>query len=144
MLAWALDRYELPRYDEQVDGPEVSDAVDFLSDPWCLPDEALLRDEDEIDRGWASTLALHWRLREQSLSPEPMDFERFVAGCRWAPLSTEGLDLRDRDLVIRGIPVAEASDDLAHECIEIAMERHRAFEWLIGSESRWSDVTTDT
>jgi hypothetical protein len=144
VLAWAVGRYELPRYDEQVDGGEVSDAIDFLSVPWVLPDEAILRDPDEVDRCWASTLTLHWRLREHRLRAEPIDLERFVAECEWASLSTEGLDLRDRDLLIRGVPVGEAAEDVAHECLEIAMERHRAFEWLIGSEAKWSDVTTDT
>jgi hypothetical protein len=145
VLSWALGLFELPHYEEQVSGADVASSIDFLEDPWLLPAGAVLRPETELLAGWASALTVHWRLREQVHNPGPVDFPDYVARCEWAPLTLDGLALRDRDLVVRGRLVTEAETDVVHECLEIARERHKAFEWLTGGDtSLWSEVTTDT
>jgi hypothetical protein len=145
VLAWALGLFDLPRYDRQLDGADIANAIDFLAEPWVLPEAALLRAEEEIESGWAVALTLHWRLRNQVHHPGPVDLVDFVARRTWAPLTVEGLEIRERDLVVRGRLVTEADPNVVHECLEIAQERHRAFEWLLGGNaSLWSEVTTDT
>lgn len=145
VLAWSLSRFELPRYDRLVQADEVADAIAFQKSPWTLPDEAMLRDEDEIEEAWASALTVHWRLREYGLRPAPMDFERFIRECAWAPLTPIGLRLRGGDLLLRGRSLAKAAGDVFDECRQVAPERHRALEWLRGGNAvLWSDVTADT
>jgi hypothetical protein len=145
MLAWSLSRFDLPAHDRLVLADEVADAIAFQESPWTLPDEAMLRDEDEIEEAWASALTVHWRLREYGLRPRPMDFERFVRDCTWAPLTTEGLRLRRGDLHLRELTLAKAVGDIFDECRQVAPERHRALEWLRGGNAvLWSEVTADT
>ena len=145
VLAWSLSRFDLPAYDRLVLADEVADAIAFQESPWTLPDEAMLRDEDEIEEAWASALTVHWRLREYGLRPRPMDFERFVRDCTWAPLTTDGLRLRRGDLLLRGRSLAKAVGDIFDECRQVAPERHRALEWLRGGNAvLWSEVTADT
>jgi len=144
VLAWSLGRMDLPAYDVAVDGERVARAIGFLDAPWTAPDAATLRDRGELEDAWASALALHWRLRQWDGDHKPMDFARFVATCRWAPLHTRGLALWDGDLLLRGRRLAKAGDDYP-ECYSLARERHRALEWLLGDNAvLWSDVTTDT
>jgi hypothetical protein len=145
VLASALGLFDLRGYDEKVSGEDVASAIGFLEVPWYLPEGALLRPDEEVMEGWASALTLHWRLRQQVHHPGRVDLVDFVEHCEWAPLRLDGLALRDRDLVVRGRLVTEADPALVHECLEIAQERHKAFEWLTGGNaSLWSEVTTDT
>lgn len=143
VMAWSLRLTELPPYDVGVTGA-LLEGIDFLEAPWPLLWQADLREQDELEAGWASALTVHWRLREYGLRPTPIDLRKFVRTCKWAPMTTKGLKLRGGDLLLRGQTLAEAGD-VFDEVRSIAQERHRAFEWLIGGNAvLWSKVTADT
>lgn len=142
VLAWALGLVELPGHDEQATSEDVANAIEFLARPWPLPDAAFRRDEDEIEERLDGAIAFHWRLRQQDDRPGPMNLRKLVG--TWASLSTPGFRLGEEDLLLRGTAVSAAPEDLFHECMSIAQERHRALEWLVGGEALWSEVTTDT
>lgn len=145
VLGWALQRCELPPYDVQVDGPAVGDALGFLmQDANGLLAKPMLRPAVELEQLADSLLTVHWRLRQQSLSTEPIDLVAFARSCRWANMRLEDLRLLDGDLSVRGIVVTQADEQLRSECSSIARERQQAANWLVGTESTYSDVTCDT
>lgn len=145
VLGWALCRCELPRYDLQVDGPPLAHALGFLiPDADGLLASAMLRPAVELEQLADSLLTLHWRLRQQRLHPEALDFVAFARKCQWATMRLDGLQLLDADLALRGVSVSEADPPLLAECTSIAQERHQAANWLVGTEILYSDVTTDT
>jgi hypothetical protein len=145
VLAWALGCADLPRYDEQCDPKAVADRLGFLSDrsktPLATP---RLRESTEIEH-WADTyLTLHWRLRQFSLDRIKMDFANFVSRCTWGPLNTKELELIEGDLAIQGQRIDRVPEWSYRTALSIAQERHRAFNWLLGYEPIYSEVTTDT
>jgi hypothetical protein len=143
VLAWALGLHEPPPADESATGDETADGIEFLARPWTFPTRAERRDEEEIEDRFAAALAYHWRMREHRLHGKPVAFEAYVDSCDWARLSTTGLDV-DGDLRLRGTPVSRAPRAVVEECTGLAAERHRAFEWLVGSARLWSDVSAGT
>jgi len=146
VLAWALQRAELPPHDRQADGPAVGDAIGFLCEGAArdLIGDPRLRSDDELWWLVELTLAVHWRLREYSLRPEPIDFVDFARKCPWADMPLEDLPIIGGDLAIRGMPISEAPEDLLRECTSIARERQQAANWLVGHEEQYSQVTCDT
>jgi hypothetical protein len=146
VLAWALRRAEIPPHDKQADGPAVADTIGFLAEGATsrLISDPRLRSDHEL--WWLAelTLAVHWRLREYSLHPGPIDFVDYTRNCQWAKMPVESLPMIGADLAIRGKPVSETPEDLLHECASIARERQQAANWLIGQEERYSNVTCDT
>lgn len=145
VLAWALGKYTLPRYDRVVSSPDVGKALGFLE---AAASNALasprLRRNPEIERFREKMFALHWRLREYSISRERLDFATLARVARFGPLDIEGLDLIGGDLALDGLGLLDAAEDRWRECLSIASERHRAANWLAGFESVYSEVTADT
>lgn len=145
LLAWALGRIEILDYEEQQDGAAIAQAMGFLdAEAVDLPADVRLRPRDELEHCLSIYLALHWRLRDFSLRPEPLDFAAFVRGCTWGDLSIDGLRLVDGDLSIGGVPLSKATEAAYRTCASIASERHRAAEWLLGQHPLYSEVTADT
>lgn len=149
MLVWAFGRYDLPGWEEQVDPPAVGEAVGeavgFLQDEGLsLAADAVLRDSEEIADLADELLAVHWRLREFSLQPGPMDFRDFASQYAWADMPVERLRFVNDDLAIGDVAIANASKELWRERLSIVMERHQAVNWLMGYEPTYSLVTTDT
>ena len=146
VLAWALQRSELPPHDRQADGPSVGDAIGFFEEDAVgkLIADSWQRSEDEL--GWLveMTLAVHWRLRQYSLHPEPIDFVDFAEKCQWAEMPIADLPTIDRDLALRGKPICNAPESLLSECTSIARERQQAANWLAGYHEQYSEVTCDT
>lgn len=146
VLAWALQRVELEPYDQSAEGSAVAGAIGFL-EPGAVHDlvrQARRRSEDELMWLADLTLAVHWRLREYSLRTEPMNFVDFAQRCQWAQMPIDDLQILNKDLALRGIPISEASDDVLSECTSIIRERQQAANWLIGQEELYSEVTCDT
>jgi hypothetical protein len=103
-----------------------------------------LRDSEEIEL-WAETyLTLHWRLRRFKESPEPIDFAEYVSACTWGPLRLDHLEILDSDLAIGGERIGNLEQDAFRRTLSITQERHQAFNWLLGFEKIYSQVTTDT
>jgi hypothetical protein len=64
---------------------------------------------------------------------------------RWSFESRlDGLEIIDRDLGIEGVRIDRLEYDRFRQLLSIAQERHQAFNWLLGFEPIYSQVTTDT
>jgi hypothetical protein len=145
VLAWALGRHELPSHDTCVDPKEVTNALEFLQPTAAtLLSRVSLRSEDEIQCGADRAFAVHWRLVEFSVSHKHMNFTSFAKTAWFGPLDTAGVTLVESDLAIDGVPLARASADAVRKASGIALERHRAFNWLHGYGEVYSRVETNT
>jgi len=145
VLAWALGRHDALAHDRLVDPHDVAWPLGFLDAGAAEREgQAELRGEREIDTFLARQLAVHWRLREYSLRPGPMDFAAVVANGGWARLDIDSGALVDDDLAIDGGRIDQADDARLERCISIASERHRAASWLAGADPVYSNVGTTT
>jgi hypothetical protein len=145
VLAWALQCVELPQVHVECDVNSVADTLGFLGDRYETPlPMPRLRDAGEIEHYANRCLTLHWRLRQFSIKPGIMDFRAFVAGCKWANLTLQGLELDGDDLAIGGVRIDLLETRIYQHTVSITQERHQAFNWLLGWESVYSEVTTDT
>lgn len=145
VLAWALHFAELPPFHAQCEPGEVANEMCFLNERQNAPVHSpRLRAPDEIER-WADIyLTLHWRLRQFKLKPDLMDFVTYVSKCEWGPLRLDDLEIIDRDLGVEGVRIDRLEYDRFRQLLSIAQERHQAFNWLLGFEPIYSQVTTDT
>jgi hypothetical protein len=145
VLAWALYCADLPPVHSECNPSEVASAMGFLE---VRENTALksprLRDSTEIDSWAENYLTLHWRLRQFSQTPDRIDFVRYVSACTWAPLRLEHLEILGDDLAINGKRIEKIAPDEFRRTLSITQERHRAFNWLMGFERVYSQVTTDT
>jgi len=145
VLAWALNCYKLPKIDETSNINELSGGLGFLQ---SLNKSALhigkLRSSNDLEHYGSIALAVHWRLRQFSIRPEPIDFEDFVRGAQWGPLSLKGVKLQKKDMAIQGDPISKADSRIVRQVQSIAMERHQAINWLMGWREIYSDVDTGT
>jgi hypothetical protein len=145
VLAWALQRVALPSVHTEPEPSEVANAIGFLHDrQTTVLARPHLRDLAEIEHRTNTYLTLHWRLRQFSIEPAPMDFRAYIARCTWANLTPDGLELIGDDLAINGTPIDKVDERARRHAVSIAIERHQAFNWLLGFESEYSAVTTDT
>lgn len=145
VLAWALDMQPQLAHDRLVDPVAAASAVGFLDHaPFTLEPVPQLRGERALDTFAARQLALHWRLRDWQLRPEPMDFAAFVRECTWASLDVDEGALLDGDLAIDGARIDQADDAMLQRCLSIAGERHQAANWLLGGDPLYSNVDTST
>ena len=145
VLAWALHFAQLPRFHAQCEPSDVANELGFLDE---RQNTALrsprLRAPDEIEK-WADIyLTLHWRLRRFSLRPDAMDFVTYVSECTWGPLRLDGLEIIDGELAVEGVRIDRLEYDRFRQLLSIVQERHQAFNWLLGFEPIYSQVTTDT
>jgi len=145
VLAWALGRSELVRYDQVCDSGEVGCALGFMYErSETVLAKPVLRDSGEIGRWRDTYLTIHWRLRQYQLHPEPIDFPDLVSWFNWGPLRLDDLDLVDGDLAICGRRIDRISFDEFAQTFSIVIERHKAFNWLLGAAGVYSAVSTDT
>lgn len=145
VLAWALGRHPPLAHDRLADPNELAGPLGFLDDAAPgAPVAASLREDHEIDAFLARQLAVHWRLREYSLRPGPMDFAAVVATGGWARLDIDAAALLDGDLAVDGDPLDQAGADAIRRCTSIAGERHRAANWLAGADPVYSRVENVT
>jgi hypothetical protein len=145
VLAWALGRSALVRYDQGADAGKVATELGFLSErPETVLADPVLRDSGEIGRWRDSYLTVHWRLRQYVLHPEPLDFREVVEYFNWGPLRVTELDLIDGDRAIRGRRIDRTSWEERELTYSIVRERHKAFNWLVGTGPVYSKVWTDT
>jgi hypothetical protein len=145
VLAWALHSTELPPVHAQCEPSDVANGMGFLDDsPNTVLHNPRLRDPEEIERWTDTYLTLHWRLREFSQRPGPIDFVKFVSECNWGPLRLDGLEIVDRDLAVNGVRVDRLREADFRQKLSITQERHAAFNWLLGFELLYSQITTDT
>jgi hypothetical protein len=145
VLAWALGATDLPGVHEPCEPSSVANGLGFFGErDLAALHRPRLRDFTEIENWADSYLTLHWRLRQFSLARERVDLVRYVSTCNWAALSLEHLQIRDKDLAIDGVRIDQAEYKIFRQSLSIAQERHQAFNWLLGFEPVYSQVTTDT
>lgn len=145
VLAWALNCAELPPVHIECEPIDTALAMGFLDDRANTPlYRPVLRHRSEIE-AWADIyLTLHWRLRQFSWEPGPMDFVAYVSACKWASLRLDRLEILDGDLAIDGVCIDKVANATYRRTLSITQERHQAFNWLLGFEPLYSHVTTDT
>jgi hypothetical protein len=143
VLAWALQRAQLPPHDHQVDAAGVGRTLGFLQDQTVLDSPAL--GSSAALEGYANVaLTVHWRLRDFSLKPRALDFAAFCKTARFGPLSLQGVRLVDGDLAIGDQPISRASERDVRTVMSIAQERHQAANWLLDASESLSETDTST
>ena len=149
VLAWALGQLDaLPPIDETI---ELDVLAERLGLPWkSAADVGIvrsphLRPAADLDKLDAQLLTAHWRVRQfLQLDPAPMDYVSWVPDVQWAQLSLDGLEVRDRDLAIGGLPITEADPERVQTASSILVERRLAVSWLGGYDELYSEGDTNT
>jgi hypothetical protein len=147
VLAWALNRFEVPAHDEPVDIRSVLASV-AQGDPDAarnLLRSSALRATSEIDRYATHATLITWRLRTFRLYPGPLDF---LEQLRRQPAFKEswlgGLRIVRGDLAIGEHPIGDAPPDLVERCERRSVERLVAVYWLQGDDPVYSKVDPST
>lgn len=145
VLAWVLGRASLPVFYAQCEPSEVANAMGFLAGrESTVLKQPRLRPSSEVSVTEETYLTLHWRLRQFSIDSKPIDFAAYVASCNWGPLRLDQVNLCEGDLAIDGVRIDRLPYAVFRQTLSIVQERHRAFNWLIGWDPVYSQVTTDT
>jgi hypothetical protein len=145
VLAWVLGCAALPQFYVECEPSDVANAMGFLGErETTVLRRPELRDSSEVAVPEETYLTLHWRLRQFSIESSPMDFAAYVSRCNWGPLRLDNLELCEGDLAIKGVRIDRLDYAVFRRTLSIVQERHRAFNWLIGWDSVYSQVTTDT
>ena len=146
VLAWALGRYDLPPHDQPADPGKLLPAVGILSAEHAraLLAEPFLRPAPELKALSARLFAVHWRLRQFSHGPAPLNFREFAATAWFGPLRLDGVRLIEEDLAIGDHPIAAAPSDFVGSVTSAAMERHVAINWLEGYSEVYSETDVAT
>ncbi|PZR04362.1 MAG: hypothetical protein DI536_34435 [Archangium gephyra] len=144
VLLWALKLQPLPPHDGQVHPYEVAKTTGVLSPPPPALHAATLRPAGEIEALRRALLGIHWRLVEFRVKPGPVDFVAFAQKNWFGGFSLSGVALADKDLAVGGVPLSQAEPQQVGLTSSIALERHRAANWLIGAEPVYSRVVAPT
>jgi hypothetical protein len=145
VLSWALGWTELPAHDVSVDAGRVSLDLGLFAP--VLPARAAhpaLRSQEAIQALAGRLLGLHWRLRDFSLRPGPLDFRAFAERCWFGSFDLADVRLVDQDLAIGEVAISAASPAERARVSSIARERHQAINWLRGQHALYSEVDTST
>lgn len=154
-LLWALQYCEsIPPYDTQAD-PELLKAVP-AENTQTLVRAAALRPGHDLEAARSVAELWHWRSRTRrlqeegghdSLLPPGLSFRDVIAKTAEAAAAAgdipEGIDA---DFSTFGKAYRDATPDEYGTLTSIAMERHRALNWLCGyaTRNRWDETPTDT
>ncbi len=144
VLGWALGLAPLPPHDVAIETWDVLRPLGFLKDTPATLERPVLLPLETLDWQARRLLGLHWRFRELSLQGQPMDYARFAGQCWFGSFDLEGIALAGGDLAVGGRPIAEADPGHVRFAQSIAMERHRAINWLLGYHRVYSGVDTST
>ena len=146
VLAWALNRFELPPLDQLVDPGKLLPSVGILNADRAaaLIAEPPLRSIDELKTLRNRLFAIHWRLVNLRLKPEPMNFADFARTAWFGPLDITGARLINGDLALGDHAIADAPFDLLGAVQSSAMERHLAINWLCGGSVVYSETDVST
>ncbi len=145
VLGWVLGCTELPQFYLECDPTSVAHALGFLEERSAtVLNEPRLRMSGEITEFEETYLTLHWRLRQFTIDSLAMDFSAYGSSCNWGPLRLDKIELLDGDLSVGGTRIDCLGQAQFRQALSVVQERHRAFNWLIGWDSVYSEVTTDT
>jgi Domain of unknown function (DUF4272) len=147
VLAWALNRFDLPPYDIPVDSAAVQQRIG-LADPGTarqLLDSAAIRPPAEIDQFATHATIVTWRLRTFRMYPGPWDLLGHLR--RQASFQDswlERLRIVDGDLAMGARSIANVAMEEIQRCERIAVERQIAAYWLQGDDLVYSKVDPST
>ena len=146
VLAWALGLCDLPAHDQPAEVFTLWEALGDLDADRAraLLASPALRPREEIAALRRRLFALHWRLRDFTLSPRRMDFAGFARTAWFGPLDVTGLPLAEGDLAIRGVSIDQADPGLVRAVASAAQERHQAVNWLYKGPARYSEADVST
>lgn len=154
-LLWALGcREQIPPYDQEVD--PTSNQFQKGDKARDLISKATLRHKAEIDRQRDLAELWHWRCRTHMLLATKKIPDALPNGTPMTEIirmtaekaAEEGIVDRtiDGDFPVFGKAYREVSEEQFSILTSIAMERHKAFNWLCGYApgNRWSETPTGT
>lgn len=146
VLAWALNRLDLPRHDEKVDPYAVTDSLWFLSEGAAdVIRTARLRSELELKACRELLYAIHCRLRDFARHKSRKDFTSWVEQAWMAALKVGAAQLIVQgDLALNGKPIAGVKESCLQEGEWLTRERHRAIIWLYEGYPIYSQTPVDT
>jgi len=153
-LLWALGYIsELPPYDQQAD-PELTNKLPVESAE-VLMKKAVLRDHTLTERQRDLAELWHWRSRTRQLQeskfmfefPDGMTIEKVIAMAS-AKAAKDGViptPIGD-DFPAFGKAYRDLAQQEYSQATSIAVERHRALNWLCGLApgNRWAETPTET
>jgi len=147
VLAWALNRFTLPPYDEAVVPIPVQDSVGFANPD--LARELLasggFRPSSEMDRFAIHATLVTWRLRTFRMYPGPWDFVGHLRKqSSFKETWLEDLRIVDGDLAIGAQAIFNAPAEEVERCERMAVERQIAAYWLQGDAPVYSKVDPST
>jgi len=146
VFAWALGARPEPALDEQCDPAAESGHLGFLApaEETALNNPAL-RSVEELAAYNEFLYTVHWRVRDCSLLRTSCDFRAIALKAWGEPVHKFGLELKNDDLALDGVPITELRESDFRRLDSIVRERHRASNWLIGHGSAdFYEVPTDT
>ncbi len=151
VFLWALTQVgELPRYDTQARSPEGFKGDDLID--LFLTGVPRLRPEAEIEAARDAAELWHWRSRKRQVegstgpyTPDGKSLEDVVAGAAQTSFRNGWSDAPiDGDFPALGKAYRDLDEQEFQSVTSIAMERHRALNWLCGFSQDWDQVPTDT
>jgi hypothetical protein len=148
VLAWALGLAELHRHDVRTEPAQVMRPLQFMSVEGTqrIVSAATLRVDAELYHTYNRLWQIHWRLVDHGLNGHPVDLREMERRHDWwGQLDIPKAALsRDGDLVVGGRPLTKADPRETAACNSTAMERHHGAKWVIGTDSLYSAISTDT
>jgi hypothetical protein len=146
VLAWALEVFELPPYDELVDAGVLLPATGYLdlNQATALLGSRVLRPVEELRELQEQCFAIHWRLRNFQLDKKSMDFRTFARECWFGPLDISGAHFCDNDLALGEVAIGQAEPQEFQKALSSAKERHLAINWLVDGGEVYSETDTST
>lgn len=144
VIAWALDLAPLPPYDQLVETDELLEELSFLDVEGCKQklSGASLRPKEDLDRYHEQIFAYDWRMVDYRINSKTVDYANVNIGLKAFDLSWA--KLIDGDLALQGKRIDLADSHLFGAMCSLAMERHKASNWLQGYAVRYSDISSDT
>lgn len=149
---WAVGRLpELPGYDTQ-SGGEILKVVPKRADHAAL----VLRPRSELEHARSIAELWHWRSRTRQLIddrkplpelPQGLTLEAIVTMAATKAAETGDIPAcRDGDFPALRKPYRDLSQEEYSIVTSIAVERHRALNWICGRapDNRWDETPTDT
>lgn len=150
VLSWALGLNDLPRPDKQIDSVEMLSALGIEPREISRTSVADLlaksrrRSIAEVSDASELYMAINWRFRHFQLHSGPYDFVEASKKSWWHPFDPSGEWIVDGDLAFEGTPIHALDPDDLGMAHNFAQFRHRAVNWVEGSEPVFSEVPTDT
>ena len=154
VLAWALNRFELPVYDQLADPRAATASVGFAEEKLAAMDTAAAKDlllhaeirpVPAIGMFASHITVVGWRLRQFGLQPGPMDYASYLrAYPNFKEHWLENVRIINGDLAIGDQAIADAPAEDVATCEGSAVERQIAAYWLQGDGPIYSEVDPST